>query len=181
MNSPSHQFNRIHVCGLNAVNETLATAGATHLITLINSESMIETPGCIKPDFHLRLAMNDISQPQTNLIPPTQEHIEELIAFIHRWQQNSPMLIHCWAGVSRSTAATYIALCCIDPAIPERRIADALREASATAYPNRLMIEYGDKLLERNGQMIDAIENIGRGELVTEGDAFSLPSIFSTG
>ena len=177
----TRQITRIHVCGLNHVDETLASAGATHLITLINRDSMIETPAAIKPDDHLRLAMNDISQPQSNLTPPAQEHIEELLTFVSRWEQKAPMLIHCWAGISRSTAATYIALCSLNPDIAEQDIANAMREASSTAYPNRLMVKLGDVLLERNGRMIAAIENIGRGELVAEGNAFSLPTRFTTG
>ncbi len=171
--------NIIHVCGLNAVDETLTSAGATHLVTLINSNTMIDTPSNIKPELHLRLAMNDISQPQTNLVQPAEIHIEELISFIDRWEQKTPMLIHCWAGISRSTAATYIALCFLNPDTPEHYIANTLRDASATACPNRLMIELGDRLLSRNGRMVEAIDDIGRGELATEGKAFSLPSRLS--
>ena len=82
INPPADQISRIHVCGLNHVDETLARAGATHLVTLINRDHMIETPSAINPDDHLRLAMNDISQPQSNLTPPGEEHIEQLLAFI---------------------------------------------------------------------------------------------------
>jgi hypothetical protein len=36
---------------------------------------------------------------------PAKSHVEKLLAFVRRWDQATPLLIHCWTGVSRSTAA----------------------------------------------------------------------------
>ena len=57
------------------------------------------------------------------------------------------MVVHCWAGISRSTAAAFISLCAINPDAPEELIAARLREASPTAYPNRLMVRLADAAL----------------------------------
>jgi predicted protein tyrosine phosphatase len=89
------------------------------------------------------------------------------------------MVIHCWAGISRSTAAAFITLCALNPETPEDLIAKRLREASPTAYPNRLMIRLGDKALERGGSMVDAVESIGRGIVASEAVPFSLPADLS--
>ena len=51
------------------------------------------------------------------------------------WGGQGPMVVHCWAGISRSTAAAFTALCAINPQVPEELIARRLREASPTAYP----------------------------------------------
>jgi predicted protein tyrosine phosphatase len=89
------------------------------------------------------------------------------------------VVIHCWAGISRSTAAAFIALCALNPAVPERLIAGQLREASPTAFPNRLMIRLGDAALDRAGRMVEAVESIGRGLVASEAHPFSLPADLS--
>ncbi len=86
------------------------------------------------------------------------------------------MVVHCWAGISRSTAAAYTALCTINPDAPEELIAMRLREASPTAYPNRLIIRLADAALGRKGRMVRAVESIGRGVPAGEAVPFSLPA-----
>ena len=86
------------------------------------------------------------------------------------------MVVHCWAGISRSTAAAYTALCAINPYASEELIARRLREASPTAFPNRLIVRLADTALGRNGRMIRAVESIGRGVVASEAVPFSLPA-----
>ena len=81
------------------------------------------------------------------------------------------MVIHCWAGISRSTAAALISLCALNPRCAEHLIARRLREASPTAYPNRLMIRLADAALGRKGRMVAAVEAIGRGVVGQRGAA----------
>jgi predicted protein tyrosine phosphatase len=90
------------------------------------------------------------------------------------------MVVHCWAGISRSTAAAFVMLCALNPEAPEAAIARLLREASPTAFPNRLMIRLGDTLLGRAGRMLAAVEGIGRGEVTNEAIPFSLPADLTT-
>ena len=98
-------------------------------------------------------------------IAPGEEHVEQLIDFALDWGGQGPMVVHCWAGISRSTAAAYTALCAINPGVPEELIALRLREASPTAYPNRLIIRLADDALGRRGRMVRAIESIGAASL----------------
>jgi predicted protein tyrosine phosphatase len=86
------------------------------------------------------------------------------------------MVIHCWAGISRSTAAALISLCSLNPETSEELIALRLRAASPTAYPNRLMIRLADAALGRKGRLIDAVEAMGRGLAAAEARPFSLPA-----
>jgi predicted protein tyrosine phosphatase len=165
----------IYVSPLSAVKQTVANARASHLVTLINGETNVATPDGIGEGRHLRLAMNDICDAQHGLVSPCADHVDDLIAFVRSWDRQAPMLIHCWAGISRSTAAAFIALCAMDEAGDELRIAKALRGASPTAWPNRLLVTLGDAALGRNGRMVKAVESIGRGRVAVEGDVFSLP------
>jgi predicted protein tyrosine phosphatase len=155
----------IYVAPLSLVETTVADANVSHLVTLINGETLISTPPSIVPDRHLRLAMNDICAPQPGLVLPCETHVAELITFARDWDRQAPLLIHCWAGISRSTAAAFISLCALNPEGSELELARALRRASPTAYPNRLLVALADEILTRDGRMIDAVEEIGRGFL----------------
>jgi predicted protein tyrosine phosphatase len=165
----------IHVCSFVAVPDTAARIRPSHLITLLGPGPTAATPWHIEPANHLRLIFNDINTPREGLIHPADEHIAAVLAMARTWDQKAPLLIHCWAGISRSTASALIAACALRPDIEERRFAQALRAASPTATPNPLMITIADQMLSRKGRLVAAVENIGRGELSTEGRPFALP------
>ena len=167
----------IYVAPLSLVEAIVADAAIGHLVTLINNETMIATPATIQPNRHLRLAMNDISEPQEGLVLPCEAHVANLVDFALNWDRKAPLLIHCWAGISRSTAAAFISLCALNPEIDERRLARVLREASATASPNRRLVALADDALSRSGRMVDAVEAIGRGEFAEEAQVFALPAL----
>jgi predicted protein tyrosine phosphatase len=164
---------RVHVCPFSAVSLTVSRSGAAHLMTCLHDDVQA-TPATIKSDRHLRLVMHDIAEAMPDYTAPNAQHIERLIEFARVWGGHDAMVVHCWAGISRSTAAAFISLCAINPEAPEALIARRLREASPTAYPNRLMVRLADEALSRRGRMIDAIERIGRGEIASEAIPFSL-------
>jgi predicted protein tyrosine phosphatase len=166
----------IHVCPLSAVPDTVARSAASHLLTWLQDEIVVETPPLILPERHMRFHIHDISEPLAGYAAPGREHIDQLIEFALDWGGRGPIVVHCWAGISRSTAAAYTALCAINPEASEALIATRLREASPTAYPNRLMIRLADAALGRRGRMVAAIEGIGRGVVAGEAAPFSLPA-----
>jgi predicted protein tyrosine phosphatase len=100
-----------------------------------------------------------------------------LLSFVSQWDRKQPIVVHCFAGISRSTAAAFIMLCALRPEKGEDEIALRLRLASPSATPNIRLVGFADRLLEREGRMIAAIEAIGRGEAVFEGAPFVLPVI----
>jgi predicted protein tyrosine phosphatase len=169
----------IYVAPLSLVEVTVADARVSHLVTLINGDTPIPTPAGIGPDRHLKLAMNDICEPQPGLVLPCLGHVDDLIRFAREWDRQAPLLIHCWAGISRSTAAAYIALCALNREGTEHDLAWALRRASPTAYPNRLLVALADESLARGGRMIAAVEDIGRGRIAEEADVFALPALIA--
>jgi predicted protein tyrosine phosphatase len=167
----------IYVAPLSRVQTTVADAAIGHLVTLINHDTLVQTPPSIQPERHLRLAMNDICEPSEGLVVPSVGHVSDLVDFALGWDRRAPLLIHCWAGISRSTAAAFITLCALNPEIDEEKLARVLREASPTAYPNRLLVALGDEALSRSGRMIEAVEAIGRGEFAEEAPVFMLPAL----
>ncbi len=91
---------------------------------------------------------------------------------------SQPMLIHCWAGISRSSATAYILACERNPDVAEGAIANHLRATSPIANPNLRLVALADDMMGRQGRMIDAVRAIGAGELAMENQPFELPARF---
>ena len=165
---------RLHVCALAQVAAVARESGAAALVSLINPPLSVERPARIAPQWHMLLEMHDIAAPLAGHILPQAAHVDALLAFVRAWDRRAPMLIHCWAGVSRSTAAAFVAACALAPEHSELAIARALRAASPTATPNPRLVALADDLLGRSGRMADAVAAIGRGADCFEGVAFAL-------
>jgi predicted protein tyrosine phosphatase len=165
---------RLHVCSLSLIGETVARTGARSLVTLLSPGTDVERPNQIKPERHLYIAVSDIVAPTPGQVLPDATHLDELLGFVHAWDRAEPMVIHCFAGISRSTAAAYIAACALSPNRDEFTIARALRAASPTASPNARLVALADASLGRRGRMNEAIAHIGRGEECFEGNPFAL-------
>ena len=137
---------------------------------------MPETPATISPGRHLTLDVDDTIEARPDAIPPSTKHVLELLDFVHSWNQRRPMLVHCYAGISRSTAAAFIALCALYPVTPEGLIASSLRRSSDTTSPNRLFILIADKALGRDGRMIAAVNKMGPSKMAMECVPFAVPA-----
>ena len=164
----------IHVCSLSRLHETVAATGARHVVTLLKDTDLVQRPDSIARENHLILGMDDITGPLEGYVPPADEHVTRLIAFVRGWDRAAPLVMHCYAGISRSTAAAYVAACALNPDWDEHAIARKLRLASPTASPNARLVALGDRALKREGRMTSAITGIGRGVLAIEGNPFRL-------
>ncbi|KWT64994.1 hypothetical protein APY04_3082 [Hyphomicrobium sulfonivorans] len=169
----------IHVCALRHIPDVIAETGARHLISAINAELAPQTPSALSPDRHLRLDMHDIVDALPGAEPPAVDHVHRLIDFAQSWDGEAPLLIHCFAGLSRSTAAAFITLCALNPKAPEDRIALALRAASDTAVPNRRFVALADNIMRRQGRMLAAVENMGRNRIAAECVPFRVESYYA--
>jgi predicted protein tyrosine phosphatase len=164
------------VCPLSQVETARALHQPSHLISLLAPSSPIEIWPVAEPcDACLRLGFHDIAEPRPDLIAPDAAMVAELLAFARDWDGARPLLIHCWAGVSRSTAAAFIIACQRAPERSEQAIAEALRAAAPFATPNPLLVKLADAALGRDGRMSKAIAGIGRGADTFEGALFELP------
>jgi predicted protein tyrosine phosphatase len=165
----------IHVCPLSKLEQTVTTTGARHVVTLVNDKTPMSRPAAIAEADHLVLAVSDIVEAMDGHIVPAEDHLDRLLAFAAAWDRSAPLVIHCYAGVSRSTAAAYVVACALEPERDEMALAVALRAASPTATPNRRIVALADARLGREGRMIRAIEAIGRGADCFEGAPFLFP------
>ncbi len=164
----------IHVCSLARLYDTVQETGSRHVVTLLKDTDRVVWPQGLEPANHLVLGMDDISMPMDGYVIPADEHITRLIEFVRGWDRRWPMVVHCFAGISRSTAGAYVAACTLNPARDELAIALELRRLSATASPNMRIVSLADRMLGRDGRMVAAIDSIGRGEIAYEGVPFRL-------
>ena len=170
----------IIVCSLSRLQETVGKSRARHVVTLVRDEELIKRERAallsngIQPDDHLWLEMDDIAEAMDGMVAPSHEHVEKLLAFLDRWDRAQPMVVHCYAGISRSTAAAFISACVLSPKRDEAEIAARLRAASPTAYPNRRLVALADAHLGREGRMSAAIETMGFGIGAYEAEPFGL-------
>jgi predicted protein tyrosine phosphatase len=164
----------IHVCSLARLHETVEDTGARHVISLLGDEFRIERPAGIAPENHLWLRLHDISSPLDGHVLPDEEHVADLLDFVRSWDRRAPLIVHCFAGISRSTASAYASVCALSPHRDEASIAQELRRASPTATPNIRIVSLADRLLGRDGRMVSAIQTIGRGILAEEAIPFRL-------
>jgi predicted protein tyrosine phosphatase len=151
----------IHVCSLHHLHETVHATGARHVVTLLGIEDHVPLPRGVDPRDYLRLHMHDINEPIDGQVTPDTAHLERLVSFVRRWDRTAPLVIHCYDGISRSTAAAFTTVCALNPHRAEGDIAMALRRASPTAMPNARMVRLADQVLGRDGRMIDAVAAIG--------------------
>ena len=164
----------IHVCSLARLHSTVDETGARHIVTLLRLTDRVVRPAQVAPENHLVLSIDDISFPIDGYTAPDDEHVERLIDFVGAWDRSAPMVVHCFAGISRSTAGAYVAACALNPGRDEMQIAWDIRRASRTAQPNARIVSIADRLLKRDGRMVRAIETIGPGDAAMEGDPFRL-------
>lgn len=164
----------IHVCPLSRLDETVAATGARDVLTLATVGTPVVRPNGIAPDRHCVVGVSDIAAPLDGHVLPAEAHVRQILDMAEKWDRSAPLVIHCYAGIGRSTAAAFIAVCALDPTRDERDVSRALREASASATPNPRFIALADAMLGRDGRMIAAITGIGRGAEAFEGTPFRL-------
>jgi len=162
----------IHVCSLAALHDTVHVTGARHVLTVMGNISKVMRPPTVLEANHLMISMDDITEPADGFVAPSVEHIERALDFVRRWDRAAPMVVHCYAGISRSTASAFAAACALNPHRDELSIARQIRQASPSAYPNRLIVMLADKALGREGRMLRALDAIGPGDLSVEGRPF---------
>jgi predicted protein tyrosine phosphatase len=164
----------IWVCPLSKVDATVSSTRADRLLSLLAPGTAMTRPASITAANHLFLSLHDIAEPQEGMTMPGEAHMRTLLDFARGWSRARPIVVNCYAGISRSTASAYIIAAALDPSRDERELAETLRRTSPTATPNVRLIALADEMLGRKGRMVEAVQSIGRGIDAFEGVPFSL-------
>ena len=164
----------IHVCSLAALPDTVKATGASHVLTVMANVDQVRRPESVLPANHLKISMDDITEQMDGFVVPSDSHIEQVLNFVRGWDRSAPLVVHCYAGISRSTASAFAAVCMLNPHRDEISIARQLRATSPIASPNRLIVGLADRALGRDGRMLRALDEMGPGNLMIEGRPFRL-------
>jgi predicted protein tyrosine phosphatase len=151
---------QIYVTSLFEMPQYVRMLRPSHLISIIQPAYQPDRPGEIDDANHHRVVVDDISEPTADRLLIDSDDVRALVDFIHTWEPDSgSLLVHCYAGVSRSTATALIAHV-INTGDPLHS-AMALRRAAPHARPNRLMVILADEVLKLDGALIAALEIMG--------------------
>ena len=154
------------ICGLADLNR-LRHGAPSDVISILD-------PGVPEPPLDqfnarlLKLRFHDVVESASGRRPPQRQDVESIIGFVGAAQDGSPVthvLIHCQSGVSRSAAAAMLVLACARADLPAQRLMEHLVQSRPSALPNMRMIEIGDDVLGRRGDLIEAVR-VRRAELV---------------
>lgn len=159
---------RVTICGIPELDEHCA-AGVTHVLSILDPE-WPDPPAfeAFAPHRRLALRFNDIIEPTPDCYAPSRADVERLLAFGAELKDGlagataSHLLVHCHAGVSRSTAATALILAQQHPDWPARDVLDAISQLRPRAWPNLRILEFGDELLGRDGELVAAASLVYR-------------------
>jgi predicted protein tyrosine phosphatase len=171
----------IIVCPLSHATDIARERKPSHVVSLLDPDTPFPALG-YADEKHFRLPVHDIEADAGGFDALDAARMRRLLAFVATWERDDPILIHCYAGISRSTATAFITACAHNAAANEEEIALALRAASPTASPNRRFIALADAELGRAGRMSRAIDAIGRGphwSVIGEAEPFTLESRFA--
>lgn len=95
---------------------------------------------------------------KVNPVPeaPTERDIELLLQSSSTFTPEDKVLIHCRAGVSRSPAVGYAIVCQHTDPGQEEEALDYMESVRPLLVPNRLIVQFADKILNREGKMLAA-------------------------
>ncbi len=177
---------KIWISSLRDVHDAHAQSAPDRVVSLLSPGSDFPAFDGYGDDRHMRVEINDILEDREGRPAPGTHHVENLIGFLKDWRTDESLLVHCWAGMSRSTATAMIAACLHNPDTDEAEVGAALAAASPTAFPNTRIVSIADEMLRRGGRMAKAAEKIRSDESrlteiyrVAEANPFFIPAKFN--
>lgn len=160
---------RITICGIDEL-DGHTTAGISHVLSILDPEWPVpEAFGSFGEHEKLELRFHDVIDDAEYLQGPHEEHVAQLLRFGGGLMAEPPpdvhLLVHCHAGISRSTASMALILA---QALPQRTAGEVMAELLRIrdkAWPNLRIIELGDAMLNRGGTLIRAAYDVYQQQL----------------
>lgn len=158
------------ICGLQELAEH-RSRGVTHVLSILDPEwpdpdafASYDRPHRTVLRFH------DAIEAAPGLQLPSRDDVAAVLSFgealaVSQPGQQGHLLVHCHAGISRSTAAMAMLMLQADPDAEERAVLDRLLAIRPKAWPNSRMIAFADEMLGRSGRLLQAVGHVYRRQL----------------
>jgi predicted protein tyrosine phosphatase len=162
-NSGTSPF-KITICGIDELVD-YSDAKVTHVLSILDpSTPKPDAFGAYGEHARLELRFHDVIE---EIVPgydsPQPHHIEALLEFgrdlIGRPPGEAHLLVHCHMGISRSSAAALLLLAEAAPHRPAKEMMAEIAHVRSKAWPNLRMIEIGDAMLGRSGELVRAVRD----------------------
>jgi predicted protein tyrosine phosphatase len=159
----------IAVCGIEELAGHCET-GVSHVLSILDPDWPVpEAFGAFGEHAKLELRFHDVIEPFPGIEPPRVEHVARLLEFgrdlIAEPRPGAHLLVHCHAGVSRSTASMALILAQALPRVPGEAVLAEVLRIRPQAWPNLRILEIGDALLSRGGALVAAVRGVYRAQL----------------
>ncbi|MBW8269391.1 tyrosine phosphatase family protein [Caldovatus aquaticus] len=157
------------ICGIEELGAQCA-AGPSHVLSILDPDWPVPAAfGGFAAHRRLELRFHDVIEDLPGTAPPRPGHVREILAFgrdlLAGPAPAAHLLVHCHAGVSRSTAAMALILAQALPDLPAGRILGEILRIRPQAWPNLRLLELGDALLGRRGEMVAAAGEVYRRQI----------------
>lgn len=148
---------QLTICGIDEL-ACHCAAGVTHVLSILDPDSPEPEPLSIfEVHRRLRLRFHDVIESRPGWIAPERWDVELLLTFARDLgASGTHLLIHCHAGVSRSTAAATLVLAQRRPEQLAEEVLTEVVRLRPRAWPNLRILELGDDILGRNGEIVAA-------------------------
>ena len=157
----------ITICGI----EELAghcSLQASHVLSILDPDWPVpEAFGSWGEHRKLELRFNDIIEETPGMIAPQAADIARVLAFGRDMQgeRGSHLVVHCHAGISRSTASMALILAQARPDATAEAVLRMVYGIREKAWPNLRMVALGDEMLRRGGALVAAASRLHRLQL----------------
>ncbi len=163
-------FSALTVCGLDELDRH-SERGVTHVLSILDPEwPEPEAFEDFEPHARVTFRFHDAIEPERGVVLPQKPDVDAILGFGRDAGGVTHLLIHCHAGISRSTAAMLMILAQAHPHELEDAIVNRLLEIRPQAWPNSRMIGFADELLGRAGRLSAAVARIYARRLKIEPD-----------
>jgi len=161
---------RITVCGLDELPDH-SELGVSHVLSILDPDWPVpDVFGSFGEHARLELRFNDIIEELPGQVAPRRAQVEQVLAFgrdlLVEPSGRASLLVHCHAGISRSTASMILILAQARPELPAETVAQEVLRIRDKAWPNLRIIELGDALLGRSGEIVAAAQGIYGAQLL---------------
>jgi predicted protein tyrosine phosphatase len=136
----------LKVVGLDEANILRQENWPTRIVSLTGDEMLDYGPR------HLHVTVDDVNYPTPHWLCPELSHLQQVLEFTKDLTTDDRLLVHCLAGISRSTSIAIGIL--IQHGMDYREAFERVETVRACLIPNRMFIQHIDDHFSLNGQLV---------------------------